>query len=612
MALRRLKDVLFVLALFGLVAGIIRLFTGLGAVTDLSDEIPWGTWKVLNMVAGVALATGGFVLAFCVHVLHIKSLKPILRPALLVAFLGYGSSCTALLLDIGLPHRFWHPMVFWNPHSFLFEVFWCVMLYFTVCAIEVSPMALENSKFSGIYRIVKKISGPVVILGITFSTLHHSSLGSLFLVSAGRLHELWFTTWLPIHFILSAIGAGMMSVVLLTLVTAKLYRRQAPIAALTKVAAGSAVVLSIYLVTKLLDLFIRGAEPLLFSGSWEATLYVVEIIFAAVIPVAIIAVPKLRRTTGGLAAAASFAVAGLVMNRLDVGILAYFTSGHTSYFPTLSEIAVTVGIPAAAGLVFFYFVEHFNVFDFQRGPAVAEEPAPLFQKQTGVWGGTFLNSLERLSLIAVFAIPVALGLFIGSADADEDPAVVVSAPAGANGGRDVLRIDGDRDGDAVLFPHQDHQDRLGGEGSCAECHHLDRPHDQWTACHQCHTLMNRPSSIFDHDLHQQKLAAEMGFTGPLAANQTCRECHAADEVESRATAKSCIVCHEENMRMTGTVDGRRDLAPAYTDALHASCVGCHNEMAESAGKPSLGRCDTCHDRGVGATVVGSRRTSSTR
>ena len=106
MLLRRIKDVLFVVALLGGVAAVIRLGVGLGDTTDLSDEIPWGFWKVLNMVAGVALATGGFVLAFTVHVLRIHSLRPVLRPALLVAFLGYGSSCTALLLDIGLPHRF--------------------------------------------------------------------------------------------------------------------------------------------------------------------------------------------------------------------------------------------------------------------------------------------------------------------------------------------------------------------------------------------------------------------------------------------------------------------------------------------------------------------------
>jgi len=581
-ALKRLKDIFLVLALFGLVAGVIRMVTGLGATTELSDEIPWGIWKVLNMVAGVALATGGFVLAFSVHVLHIKVLKPILRPALMVAFLGYGASCTALMLDIGLPHRFWHPIVYWNPHSFLFEVFWCVLLYFTICAIEVSPMALEKSKFSGIYRIVKKISGPVVIVGITLSTMHHSSLGSLFIVSAGRVHELWYTTWLPVHFILSAIGAGMMAVVLLTLVTAKLYHRIAPVQVLTKVASASAIVLSIYLGTKIFDLYNRGAESLLFNGQWEASLFWVEILIATIIPIAIIAVPRFRRTGAGLVTAASFAVAGALLNRVDVGILAYFRSGDIVYIPNLSEIAVTVGIPSAAAL-------------FQKGPAEAAQSVTSFQPQTRVWGGALLNHLERMSLIAMVVIPVALGLFITSADADVKQLTRVAPPAGTNGARDVLRMDGDRDGNAVLFPHQDHKNRLGGEESCGKCHHMDQPNDNWTACHVCHEAMNQPRSIFDHELHQRKIAQDLGLTGSMAANRSCGECHVEGEVKSRETAKDCIVCHEENMRMSRIDTGRRDIAPAYTDAIHASCVGCHNEKAEASNKPHLGRCDTCHE-----------------
>ncbi len=605
MALKRLKDLFFVLALFGLVAGITRMFAGLGATTALSDEIPWGIWKVLNMVGGVALATGGFVLAFAVHVLHVKSLKPILRPALMVAFLGYGASCTALLLDIGLPHRFWHPIVFWNPHSFLFEVFWCVLLYFTVCAIEVSPMPLEKSRFSGIHRIVKKISGPVVILGITLSTLHHSSLGSLFLVSTGRIHELWYTTWLPVHFILSAAGAGMMAVVLLTLVTAKLYHRIPPTQVLTRVASASAIVLTLYLGTKVLDLMNRGAKSILFNGQWEVQLFWVEIVIATVIPISITAVPRLRRSNAGLATAASFAVAGALLNRLDVGILAYFRSGETTYIPTLAEIAVTVGIPSAAGLVYFYFVEHFDVFDFQRGPAASRGPITAFQPQTRVWGGTLLNDLERMSLIAVIVIPVALGLFLTSARAstDEVPRTRVAAPTGTDGARDVLRMDGDHDGNYVLFPHQAHRDRWGGEDSCTLCHHMDKPNDHQTACRNCHRYMNQPTSIFDHELHQKRLTVKLGYAGSLATNLTCTECHVEGEAKRGETAEDCVTCHRENMRMSGDGSVRHDLAPAYTDALHANCVGCHNKQAREAGKPHLGRCDTCHECTPGIDTV---------
>ena len=125
---RVFKDVLWVIALAGLVAAVLRLWFGLGATTNLSDSLPWGFWKILNMVGGVALSTSGFMVGLLVYVLRMERFRPYVKPAILIAFLGYGCSCLALLFDIGLPHRFWHPIFMWNFNSFLFEVCWCVLL----------------------------------------------------------------------------------------------------------------------------------------------------------------------------------------------------------------------------------------------------------------------------------------------------------------------------------------------------------------------------------------------------------------------------------------------------------------------------------------------------
>ena len=123
---RIVKDILWIFALSGLIAGIFRLVFGLGPTTNLTDGVPWGLWKVFNMIAGVALSTSGFTIGFLVYVLRLKQFKPFMKPAILIAFLGYGCSVLALLFDIGLPFRFWHPILMWNIDSFLFEVFACV------------------------------------------------------------------------------------------------------------------------------------------------------------------------------------------------------------------------------------------------------------------------------------------------------------------------------------------------------------------------------------------------------------------------------------------------------------------------------------------------------
>ena len=155
---RFFKDLLWVLALAGALAIVFRLWYGLGPTTELSDAVPWGLWKILNMVAGVALATGGFTVGFLVYVLRIERFRPLVKPAILVAFLGYGSSCFALLLDIGLPHRIWHPILMWNGHSFLFEVAWCVMLYFTVTMVELSPTVLERLRLERPAKFLHRIA----------------------------------------------------------------------------------------------------------------------------------------------------------------------------------------------------------------------------------------------------------------------------------------------------------------------------------------------------------------------------------------------------------------------------------------------------------------------
>jgi len=221
--LRILKDVLWTFALLGLVAAVFRLWFGLGATTNLSDAAPWGLWKVFNMVAGVALSTSGFTVGFLVYVLGRKRFRPLVRSAILVAFLGYGCSCTALLFDIGLPHRFWHPVLMWNHHSFLFEVFWCVMLYFTVASMELLPTILERTRAERIGHWLHRLTFGLVIVGVSLSSLHHSSLGSLFLVTPQRLHPLWYSAALPVFFILSAMGAGLMVVVLLRMLYAWYY-----------------------------------------------------------------------------------------------------------------------------------------------------------------------------------------------------------------------------------------------------------------------------------------------------------------------------------------------------------------------------------------------------
>ncbi|HEY6946219.1 MAG TPA: NrfD/PsrC family molybdoenzyme membrane anchor subunit, partial [Candidatus Acidoferrum sp.] len=182
-----------VLMISGVYAAYIRVTQGLGGATRLSDQFPWGLWIGFDILCGVGLAAGGFTLAATVHIFNIERYKPILRPAILTAFLGYLLVILALMFDLGLPYRIWHPLVMWNPHSVMFEVGWCVTLYTTVLALEFLPVVLEQFRWNRALKIMRAVLIPLVILGVILSTLHQSSLGSLYLIVPQKLYPLWYS-----------------------------------------------------------------------------------------------------------------------------------------------------------------------------------------------------------------------------------------------------------------------------------------------------------------------------------------------------------------------------------------------------------------------------------
>jgi len=203
------KIVFTALMLAGAYATFVRFYWGLGASTNLTDQFPWGIWVGFDVLCGVGLAAGGFTVAAIVHIFNIKSYHAVVRPAILTAFLGYMLVVVALMFDLGRPYRIWHPIIMWNPRSVMFEVGWCVTLYTTVLTLEFLPAVLEKFGLVKAHKALKGIMLPIVILGVILSTLHQSSLGSLFLIMPNKMHPLWYSPMLPVLFYVSAISTGL-------------------------------------------------------------------------------------------------------------------------------------------------------------------------------------------------------------------------------------------------------------------------------------------------------------------------------------------------------------------------------------------------------------------
>ncbi len=346
----------------GLYATYLRVFFGLGASTNLSDQFPWGIWIGFDILCGVGLAAGGFTIVAIVHIFNIERYKPILRPTILTAFLGYVLVVVALMFDLGRPDRIWHPMVMWNPHSVMFEVAWCVMLYNTVLALEFAPAVCERFGLHTTLKWIKAISVPLVILGVVLSTLHQSSLGSLYLSVPSKLYPLWYTPFLPVFFYISAICVGLAMCIFEARHSAKAFQRDMHMPLMNNLARILAVLLSFYLMLRFHDLRHREVLNLLFVPRMETYLFWLEIGLTAA-GMGLLFFRRVRISPDALYVSSLLVIFGFLANRLNISLTGMEASSGTHYIPKWTEIMVTLSVVALGFAIFRLVAKYLPVFD---------------------------------------------------------------------------------------------------------------------------------------------------------------------------------------------------------------------------------------------------------
>lgn len=356
----------------GLYASYLRFFHGLGAATNLSDGFPWGLWIGFDVLCGVGLAAGGFTLVAVVHIFNIEKYKPILRPAILTSFLGYVLVIVALLFDLGRPYRIWHALVMWNPRSVMFEVAWCVMLYTTVLMLEFVPVVFERFGWRNALRWMRMISVPLVIVGVILSTLHQSSLGSLYLIVPEKLYPLWYSPMLPVLFFISAVSVGLAMTLFESWHSSKAFGKQLELPLLASMARVLAVLLGVYLTIRFLDLVHRGVLPLILEWRTETYLFGLEIALM-LLPMLLLFRRRVRLNPRALYACAVMVVFGFVTNRLNVSVTGMEANAGTAYLPRWTEVAVTLAIIAAGFAVFRLAAKYLPIFESNGFEKEAQE-----------------------------------------------------------------------------------------------------------------------------------------------------------------------------------------------------------------------------------------------
>ena len=351
----------------GLVLIAIRFALGLGSITNLSDAYPWGLWIGIDVLCGVALAAGGYLLASAVYLFGLKQYRPLLRPALLTGFLGYLLVLIAVILDLGRPWRFSYPFVYsFGVTSVMFLVAWQEGLYLTVGFFEFFPAVAEWLGWKRIRHWIGRLTVATAIAGLILATLHQSALGALYLMVPTKLHPLWYSDLLPVFFFVSSIVAGLSMVILESALSHRFFKNRVDRAHLRRLdglilglARAAAIALFAYFFLKWIG--VARGETWGFLVTPMGLWFLVEMFVFVALPCFLFTM-AVRTSNAPLARATSLlAVIGIVVNRLNVSVIGFRWDYAHRYWPSWMEIVVTVSIVIIGILTFRWIVKRMPV-----------------------------------------------------------------------------------------------------------------------------------------------------------------------------------------------------------------------------------------------------------
>jgi len=360
--------------LLAIVLIIIRFWKGIGEVSNVTQDIPWGLWKGFNVVTGVAFAGGAYVLTFMVYILNMRRYQSIIRVTVLNGFLAYAFYAGALVLDLGRPWHIFNP-IFGNSFgasSVLFLVAWHFLLYMVAQLIEFSPTIAEWLGARRAHKILTGMTMAAVIFGITLSTLHQSGLGALYLMAKEKIHPLWYSEFIPIMFLVSSIFAGLSMVIFEGSISHKVFFNQITeknqqaqngiIRGLSKICAGT---MFAYFFLQILVFVHKQQWDLLNTGMgyW----FLIEMLGFVLLPMILFFISYRNNNSTMIKIAAIITILGVILNRLNVSIIGFRWDAAVRYVPSWMEVVVALAVIFTQIWIFRWVIN--------RMPVLRDSPA---------------------------------------------------------------------------------------------------------------------------------------------------------------------------------------------------------------------------------------------
>lgn len=360
------KVVGYIILFFGAIATFQRFYYGLGYTTNMSDKFPWGFWVGFDIFVGIGLAAGGFTITAIVYIFNLKKYRPIVKPVILTALMGYAFEGVALMFDLGKYFNIWRPLVHGNYRSPMFVLAVCVVLYTGVLAMEFSAVSLKKFEwFKKPVSIIRSIFILFVVLGVIISIVHQSTLGLVYTIVPEKLHPLWYSRLLPFYFFLTSIGVGLAMPIVESYLSWRALNHEAKLPILANLARGMVVVQLTYFVAYIEDLIIHDKIHYIFKGDFYSFMWWLENIVWLILPLIVVMNKKWITTRVGVFFAGFSYVLGFILNRFNVALTAFDWSAKANYMPTWQEVIVSASFIVIMFYIFGYCVKHFDLFDEQ-------------------------------------------------------------------------------------------------------------------------------------------------------------------------------------------------------------------------------------------------------
>jgi len=339
-----------------------RFIYGIGWVSNMNDGYPWGIWIAYDVVVGTAFSCGGYSMALLVYVANKGHYHPLIRPALLASMLGYTLAGISVFIDLGRYWQMYNIFLPWfsNLHSVMFEVALCIASYVLVLWIEFAPVFLEKFRSEKLLRKLNRMLYVFIALGVLLPTMHQSSLGTMILMAGHKLSPLWWSGFLPLLFLISAITMGYAVVIFESCLTSVGFKREMESDLLGRISGIMPWLIGVYLVVRFEDINLRGHLSLAFSGGLNANLFLLE--NALYLLTFLILIYPVNRTNPKLLFIASVSLMlGGALYRFNSYIIAFDPGTGWQYFPSLPEIFITFGVVAAEVMGYLLLVKKIPV-----------------------------------------------------------------------------------------------------------------------------------------------------------------------------------------------------------------------------------------------------------